>query len=66
MTGKKNKRKQQDQNDAGGYTEVEVRIPEIMTLDPPLLLYCNSPDSTSDCEHTRFATSLIDVAKYLE
>jgi hypothetical protein len=30
------------------------------------LLYCNSPDSTSDCEHTRFATSLIDVAKYLQ
>ena len=30
------------------------------------LLYCNSPDSSSDCEHTRFATSLIDVAKYLQ
>jgi hypothetical protein len=30
------------------------------------VLYCNSPDSSSDCEHTRFATSLIDVAKYLQ
>ncbi|HEY7572145.1 MAG TPA: hypothetical protein VH796_12335 [Nitrososphaeraceae archaeon] len=30
------------------------------------LLYCNSPDSSSDCDHTRFATSLIDVAKYLQ
>jgi hypothetical protein len=29
------------------------------------VLYCNSPDSTSDCEHVRLATSLIDVAKYL-
>jgi|SRR5215831_2741482 len=39
-------------------------ISEIIYKDE--LLYCNSPDSTSDCEHTRFATSLIDVAKYLE
>ena len=29
------------------------------------LVFCDSPDSTSDCEHARFATSLIDVAKYL-
>jgi len=39
-------------------------ISEIIYKDE--LLYCNSPDSTSDCEHTRFATSLIDVAKYLQ
>jgi hypothetical protein len=38
-------------------------ISEIIFKDE--LLYCNSPDATSDCEHTRFATSLIDVAKYL-
>ena len=29
------------------------------------LVFCDSPDSASDCEHARFATSLIDVAKYL-
>ncbi|HEY7082389.1 MAG TPA: hypothetical protein VH500_22085 [Nitrososphaeraceae archaeon] len=39
-------------------------IAEIIFKDQ--LLYCNSPDSSSDCEHTRFATSLIDVAKYLQ
>ena len=39
-------------------------ISEIIYKDE--LLYCNSPDSTSDCEHTRFATSLIDVAKYMQ
>ena len=33
-------------------------IAEIIFKDQ--LLYCNSPDSSSDCEHTRFATSLID------
>ena len=38
-------------------------IAEIIYKDE--LLYCNSPDSTSDCEHTRFATALINVAKYL-
>lgn len=39
-------------------------ISEIIYKDE--LLYCNSPDSTSDCDHTRFATSLIDVAKYTQ
>jgi hypothetical protein len=39
-------------------------ISEIIYKDE--LLYCNSPDAISDCEHTRFATSLIDVAKYLQ
>jgi len=39
-------------------------ISEIIYKDE--LLYCNTPDSTADCEHTRFATSLIDVAKYLQ
>ena len=39
-------------------------ISEIIYKDE--LLYCKSPDSSSDCEHTRFATSLIDVAKYLQ
>jgi hypothetical protein len=29
------------------------------------LLFCESPDADSDCDHVRFATSLIDVAKYL-
>ena len=29
------------------------------------LVFCDSPDSASDCDHARFATSLIDVAKYL-
>ena len=29
------------------------------------LVFCDSPDPASDCEHARFATSLIDVAKYL-
>ena len=29
------------------------------------LLFCETPDSASDCEHCRFATSLIDVAMYL-
>jgi len=29
------------------------------------LVFCDSPDSVSDCEHARFATSLIDIAKYL-
>ncbi|MGA8843890.1 MAG: hypothetical protein WB511_09920 [Nitrososphaeraceae archaeon] len=38
-------------------------IAEIIFKDG--LIYCNSPDSASDCEHARFATSLIDVAKYL-
>ena len=39
-------------------------IAEIIFKDG--LVYCNSPDSASDCEHARFATSLIDVAKYLQ
>jgi hypothetical protein len=39
-------------------------IAEIIFKDE--LLYCNSPDSTADCEHTRFVTSLIHVAKYLQ
>jgi hypothetical protein len=39
-------------------------IAEIIYKDE--LLYCNSPDSSSDCEHTRFATSLIDVSKYVQ
>jgi hypothetical protein len=39
-------------------------ISEIIYKDE--LLYCNSPDSSSDCDHTRFATSLIDVAKYVQ
>jgi hypothetical protein len=39
-------------------------IAEIILKDG--LVYCNSPDSASDCEHARFATSLIDVAKYLQ
>jgi hypothetical protein len=39
-------------------------ISEIIYKDE--LLYCNSPDSSSECEHTRFATSLIDVAKYMQ
>jgi hypothetical protein len=39
-------------------------IAEIIFKDG--LIYCNSPDSASDCEHARFATSLIDVAKYLD
>jgi hypothetical protein len=30
------------------------------------LVFCDSPDSVSDCDHARFATSLIDVAKYLQ
>lgn len=30
------------------------------------LVFCESPDSVTDCEHCRFATSLIDVAKYLQ
>jgi hypothetical protein len=38
-------------------------IAEIIFKDG--LVYCNSPDSASDCEHDRFATSLIYVAKYL-
>ena len=38
-------------------------IAEIIYKDR--LLYCNSPDSDSNCEHVRFATSLIDLAKYL-
>ena len=38
-------------------------IAEIIYKDS--LLYCNSPDSDSDCEHVRFATSLIELAKYL-
>jgi hypothetical protein len=38
-------------------------IAEIIFKDG--LVYCNSPDSENDCEHARFATSLIDVAKYL-
>ena len=29
------------------------------------LVFCESPDFDSNCEHARFATSLIDVAKYL-
>ncbi|MGA8844453.1 MAG: hypothetical protein WB511_12785 [Nitrososphaeraceae archaeon] len=29
------------------------------------LLFCESRDGDSDCDHTRFATSLIDVARYL-
>ena len=39
-------------------------IAEIIFKDG--LVYCESPDSVSDCEHTIFATSLIDVAKYLQ
>ena len=38
-------------------------IAEIIYKDR--LLYCNSPDSDSDCDHVRFATSLIELAKYL-
>ena len=38
-------------------------VAEIISKDG--LVFCDSPDSSSDCEHTRFATSLIDVAKYL-
>jgi hypothetical protein len=38
-------------------------IAEVIFKDD--VLYCNSPDSSSDCEHVRLATSLIDVAKYL-
>ena len=38
-------------------------VAEIILKDG--LVFCNSPDSASDCEHARFATSLIDVAKYL-
>ena len=30
------------------------------------LLYCNTPDSDSNCEHVRFATSLIELAKYMQ
>ena len=29
------------------------------------MIYCNSPDSVFDCEHTRFGLMLIDIAKYL-
>jgi len=29
------------------------------------MIYCNSPCSKFDCEHTRFGIMLIDVAKYL-
>ena len=38
-------------------------IAEIIYKDG--LLYCNSPDSDSNCDHVRFATSLIELAKYL-
>jgi len=38
-------------------------IAEIIVKDK--LIYCNTPDSASDCEHARFAIMLIDVAKYL-
>jgi hypothetical protein len=37
-------------------------IAEIIFKDG--LVYCNSPDSNTECEHARFAVSLIDVAKY--
>jgi hypothetical protein len=30
------------------------------------MLFCESPDASHDCEHAIFATSLIDVAKYVE
>jgi len=30
------------------------------------LLFCESPDSDTSCEHVRFAMSLIDVAKFLQ
>ena len=38
-------------------------IAEIIYKDR--LLYCNTPDSDSNCEHVRFATSLIELARYL-
>ena len=38
-------------------------VAEIILKDG--LVFCDSPDSASDCEHARFATSLIDVARYL-
>jgi len=28
------------------------------------MIYCNSPDSVFDCEHTRFGLMLIDIAKH--
>ena len=48
-----------------GYIRDEKRnlIAEIIIKDN--LLYCNSPDSTFDCEHTRFGLTIIDIAKYL-
>jgi len=39
-------------------------IAEIIYKDK--LLYCNTPDSDSTCEHVRFATSLIELAKYMQ
>jgi len=30
------------------------------------LLFCNTPDSDSNCDHVRFATSLIELAKYMQ
>src|SRR5262245_21917581 len=38
-------------------------IAEIIKKDG--LIYCDSPDSASDCQHARFAIMLIDIAKYL-
>ena len=35
-------------------------IAEIIYKDG--LLYCNSPDSDSNCDHVKFATSLIELA----
>jgi hypothetical protein len=30
------------------------------------MIYCNSPDSVFDCEHTRFGLMLIDIVKYMQ
>ena len=38
-------------------------VAEIILKDG--LVFCDSPDSASDCEHVRFVTSLIDVANNL-
>ena len=38
-------------------------IAEIIYKDG--LVHCNTPDSDSNCEHVRFATSLIELAKYM-
>jgi hypothetical protein len=48
-----------------GYIRDEQRnlIAEIIIKDN--LIYCNSPDSTFDCQHTRFGLMIIDIAKYI-